>query len=294
LSEPAQQGLAAAHSIFSLLDEQAEPDSETAEIARARGELRFEHVSFAGSPDQCREIGTEQTANGCSMLQGISLTVHPGEMVALVSFQESSIIALANLVPLFFHPARGKIFLDGQDVESISLASLRANIALVSCDATLFNDTLAANIAYGEVGQVTEARIMSAAYEAHVSEFARALPEGMQTGVGVQGKRSPCWQLTSGQRFRIAVARALLKDSPILILNETGEAFDAESVPHVEAALEAVTRGRTTLVVARRLSTVTKAKRVVLLHKGHIAAIGTHNDLLARNEIYGRLARTFT
>jgi subfamily B ATP-binding cassette protein MsbA len=223
----------------------------------------------------------------------INLTVHSGEMVALVSFQESSITALANLVPLFCHPAGGKIFLDGQDLKSISLASLRANIAVVSVDAPLFNDTLAANIAYGDLSQATEARIMAAAYAAHVSEFARGLPEGMQTPVGMEDKPSPGLQLTSGQRLRIAVARALLKDSPVLILNETGEALDAESMPHVEAALDAVTRGRTTLVVARRLSTVKKANRVILLHKGRIAAIGTHIDLLATNEIYGRLARSF-
>lgn len=293
LSKSAQQGLAAGQSILSLLDEQAEPESGTALIARSRGELRFENISFADSLGQYREMSAEQVAKGYSVVREINLTVHSGEMVALVSFQESSITALANLVPLFCHPAGGKIFLDGQDLKSISLASLRANIAVVSVDAPLFNDTLAANIAYGDLSQATEARIMAAAYAAHVSEFARGLPEGMQTPVGMEDKPSPGLQLTSGQRLRIAVARALLKDSPVLILNETGEALDAESMPHVEAALDAVTRGRTTLVVARRLSTVKKANRVILLHKGRIAAIGTHIDLLATNEIYGRLARSF-
>ena len=293
LSKSVQQGLAAAQSILSLLDEQAEPESGTAVIARSRGELCFENISFVDSPGQCREMSVEPAARGCSVVREINLAVRSGEMVALVSFQESSITALANLVPLFCRPAGGKIFLDGQDLTSISLASLRANIAVVSVDAPLFSDTLAANIAYGDLSQATEARIMAAAYAAHVSEFARALPEGMQTPVGVQGKASPGLQLTSGQRFRIAVARALLKDPPVLILNETGEALDAESMAHVEAALDVVTRGRTTLVVARRLSTVKKANRVILLHKGRIAAIGTHSDLLARNEIYCRLARSF-
>ncbi len=256
-----------------------------------RGELRFEHVSFQDLPKQCGETGAEQAVGACSALRDVSLTVHSGEMVALVSFQENSITTLANLVPLFFHPTGGKIFLDGQDLESISLASLRANIAVVSVDTALSNDTIAANIAYGEMGQATEARIMAAAYAAHVSEFTRELPEGMQTQVGIQGTSGV--KLSAGQRFRIAAARAFLKNPPILILDETGKALDAESVPHVEAALEAVTRERTTLVVAHRLSTVEKANRVVLLHNGRIVAIGRHSELLAREKTYARLARTF-
>lgn len=292
--ETEKQGRVAAYPILSLLDEQPEPESGAAVIERARGELRFEHVSFAGLQDHGDSISGEQAASECPAGREISLTVRPGEMVALVSFQDRSIKALASLVPLFFHPLGGKIFLDEQDLQGLSLASVRANIGVVSADAALFNDTLAANIAWGDMSQGTEARIMSAAYAAHVSEFARDLPEGMQTKVALQGKSNlPGSQLTPGQRFRVAIARALLKDPPILIVDETGEALDVESVPQAEAALDAVTHGRTTLVVARRLSTIEKADRVILLHKGHITAIGTHTDLLSKNPLYARLARTF-
>ena len=283
-----QPGLIAASSIFSLLDEQPETEAGTVAIERARGELRFEQVSFCPALEEGFKAGLESGFEACSALRDINLTVHPGEMVALVSFQTSSAAALANLVPLFFRPASGRILLDGHDLQSISLASLRANIALISADTELFNDTIAANIAYGDMGCATEARIMSMAYAAHVSEFVREMPEGLQTPVGTQGLK-----LSAGQRFRIAIARALLKNPPVLIVNEISEALDSGTTLHVDAALEAVTRGRTTLVITHRLSTVKKTNRVVLLHKGGIMAIGTHGELLAKHETYSRLARTF-
>jgi subfamily B ATP-binding cassette protein MsbA len=287
-----QPGLIAGRSIFSLLDEQPEPEAGTVAIERARGELRFEQVSFCpalGGFESDSKSGFEACpALPDIMLQNVNLTVHPGEMVALVGFQTGSAAALANLVPLFFHPASGRILLDGCDLQSISLASLRANIALISADAELFNDTIAANIAYGDMRCATEVRIMSAAYAAHVSEFVRQMPEGLQTPVGTQGLK-----LSPGQRFRIAIARALLKNSPVLIVNEISERLDSGTAHHVDAALEAVTRERTTLIITHRLSTVKKADRVVLLHKGGVAAVGTHRELLTKDETYARLARTF-
>jgi subfamily B ATP-binding cassette protein MsbA len=282
-----QPGLIAGHSIFSLLDEQPEPEAGTVAIEHARGELRFEQVSFCpalGGFESDSESGFEAR----SALRNVNLTVHPGEMVALVGFQPGSAAALANLVPLFFNPASGRILLDGCDLQSISLASLRANIALISADAELFNDTIAANIAYGDMRCATEVRIMSAAYAAHVSEFVRQMPEGLQTPVGTQGLK-----LSPGQRFRIAIARALLKNSPVLIVNEISERLDSGTAHHVDAAVEAVTRERTTLIITHRLSTVKKADRVVLLHKGGVAAVGTHRELLTKDETYARLARTF-
>ncbi|SEK40045.1 ABC transporter transmembrane domain-containing protein [Nitrosovibrio tenuis] len=282
-----QPGLIAGDSIFSLLDEPPEPETGTVAIERTRGELRFEQVSFCPAVGDGFEAGPESGFEACSVLRDINLMVHPGEMVALVSFQTSSAAALANLVPLFFRPVSGRILLDGRDLQSISLASLRANIALISADAELFNDTIAANIAYGDMSCATEARIMSAAYAARVSEFVRELPEGLQTPVGTQGLK-----LSAGQRFRIAIARALLKNSPVLIVNEISKALDAETTHHMDA-LEAVTRGRTTLVITHRLATLSKTDRVVLLHKGSITAIGSHSELLAKHGTYARLARTF-
>jgi subfamily B ATP-binding cassette protein MsbA len=287
-----QPGLIAGRSIFSLLDEQPEPEAGTVAIEHARGELRFEQVSFCpalGGFESRFESGFEACpALPDIMLRNVNLTVHPGEMVALVGFQPGSAAALANLVPLFFHPASGRILLDGCDLQSISLSSLRANIAFISADAELFNDTIAANIAYGDMRCATEVRIMSAAYVAHVSEFVRQMPEGLQTSVGTQGLK-----LSPGQRFRIAIARALLKNSPVLIVNEISERLDSDTAHHVDAALEAVTRERTTLIITHRLSTVKKADRVVLLHKGGVAAVGTHRELLTKDETYARLARTF-
>lgn len=303
VNQTAREGWSQVQDIFSLLDEPAESDPGSAHIERVRGELRFERVRIGashsrypeGQTDQLSEQAGNQAFEIRSPVPEINLTVHPGEMVALVGFQESTVTALAELVPLFFHPSGGKIFLDGQDLETISLDSLRANIALVSAEAMLFNDTLAANIAFGDMSEATEARIMAAAYAAHVIEFARKLPEGMQTSLDATGTGHPTsLRLTSGQRFCVAAARALLKNSPILIVDEAGEALDAESAALAEAGLKAAATGRTTLIIARRLSTVKKAGRIVLLDKGRVVATGTHSELLANSPLYARLVRTFT
>lgn len=301
-----QSGLIAAESVFSLLDQVAEPDNGTIIIERAQGELRFEQVSFCqdweknihadlevsskanteASPKVSPKANIGLCGEACLVLRDITLTVQPYEMVALVGFRDST-AALANMVPRFVNPTSGKILLDGHDLKSFKLASLRANVSLISAETTLFSDTIAANIAYGATCRATEANITAAAHAAHASEFIREMPEGLQTLVGEQGV-----QLTNGQRLRIVIARVLLKNSPILVLDEAFGAIDYESVHHVKAALDAVMQGRTTLVIANSSSTLEKADRVVLLDKGRIIEIGSHQELFARGGAYARLART--
>ncbi len=274
VSEYLQRGLAAAESVFTLLDTASEADPGKTTIGRARGELAFNAVSFGYG-------GHERLA-----LQDINLSIRAGENVALVGASGSGKTTLANLVPRFYIPTAGQILLDGMDLSELTLASLRANIALVSQEVVLFNDTLAANIAYGQAGPVSEADIVAAATAAHAMEFIRDWPEGLQTLVGERGVK-----LSGGQRQRIAIARAILKNAPILILDEATSALDSESERHVQAALETLMQGRTTLVIAHRLSTIEKADRIVVLNKGCIVESGQHAELLAKNGAYAQLHR---
>jgi subfamily B ATP-binding cassette protein MsbA len=293
LKEVLRDGLEAVESVFSLLDQEPEPDTGAIIVERARGELRFEQVRFYHDQDKSFEAGSkanpepgsQQVIGACSALPGITLTIQPGEMVALVGFSGSTGV-LASLVPRFINPASGKILLDGHDLRSLELASLRANIALISAKTTLFNDTIAANIAYGALGRATEATITAAAQAAHATEFIRKMPQGLQTPVGEHGVN-----LTEGQRLRIAIARALIKNSPILILDEAAEKMDIESARHVQAALDAIVQERTTLVIADRLATLEKADHVVLLGRGGAVEIGSHRELLARGGAYAKLAQ---
>jgi len=274
INEYLQKGLAAAESVFQLIDRESEPDHGTAVIGRARGEVRFEGVGFSYG------------GSGRPALDGIDLAIAPGETVALVGASGAGKTTLANMVPRFYQPTRGRVLLDRYDLETLSLASLRANIALVSQDVVLFNDTVAANIAYGMMKGAVERDIIAAAEAAHAMGFIREMPQGLATLVGENGLK-----LSGGQRQRIAIARALLKNAPVLVLDEATSALDTESERHVQAALEALMRGRTTLVIAHRLSTVEKADRIVALDRGRIAETGTHRELLARGGIYDKLYR---
>jgi subfamily B ATP-binding cassette protein MsbA len=274
VNEGIQRGLAAAELFFEIIDEPSEIDNGTISFGHAQGSIEFQDVDFA------------YAAEGPLALAGINLKILPGETVALVGQSGGGKTSLVTLLPRFYHPTRGRILLDGHDIETLRLTDLRANIALVSQDVVLFNDTLAANIAYGQP-DATEDQIVAAATAAHAMDFIREMPEGLQTMIGERGLR-----LSGGQRQRIAIARALLKDAPILILDEATSALDSESEKHVQAALEVLMQNRTTLIIAHRLSTIEKADRILVLQKGRIVEEGSHADLLARNGVYAGLYRT--
>ena len=274
MSEYLQRGLAASESIFELLDTPSEIDFGKSTLGRAKGQIAFEHVSLSYQHD-------DRWA-----LRDINLEIPAGQAVALVGPSGSGKSTLANLVPRFYLPSSGRITLDDKDLADLTLESLRANIALVSQEVVLFNDTIAANIAYGQMREVTEAEIIAAAQAAHAMEFINDMPLGLNTLVGERGVK-----LSGGQRQRIAIARAILKNAPILILDEATSALDSESERHVQAALETLMHGRTSLVIAHRLSTIEKADRIIVLQKGKIVETGTHQELLAKNEVYARLHR---
>jgi subfamily B ATP-binding cassette protein MsbA len=274
INAPLQRGLAGAESVFRMLDEAAEVDLGTTDLDRARGEIEFAAVSL-------RYAGAERDA-----LAAIDLNIRPGETVALVGPSGGGKSSFVNLVPRFYHASGGQIRIDGHDIESLTLGSLRANIAHVGQEVFLFDDTVSANIAYGGKRLATRGEIEAAARAAHALEFIEAMPQGFDTVIGENGAR-----LSGGQRQRIAIARAILKDAPILILDEATSALDSESERAVQDALETLMQGRTTLVIAHRLSTIERADRIVVLSHGRIAEIGNHAQLLAENGLYAGLYR---
>jgi subfamily B ATP-binding cassette protein MsbA len=293
VSESMGQSLSVAESFFSLLDRDIESDKGTTALRQVRGELKFVHVSYcpkakmsSAATEATCELRSEYNGGSYAPVRDITLTIKPGELVALVDSSGAK-FTLLNLVPRFLDPTSGQIFLDDHDLGSVTLASLRANVALVSSGTVEFNDTIAANIAFGAMNRATEGNITAVAQAAHASEFIRRMPQGLQTMIGEQEQK-----LSGDQRLRIAIARALLKDPRILLLDETFDAADAESRHHVEAALEALTRGRTTLVIEPRLSTLQKADSVVLLQEGRIIDSGRHGELLARNRAYAKFSQT--
>jgi ATP-binding cassette, subfamily B, bacterial MsbA len=272
VSGPLQQGIAAGQSIFDLLDELPEPAGGDRVAQRTRGDIEFDDISFS------------YPAGKSVALRGVSLRVGAGETLAIVGRSGSGKSTLVNLLPRFYDVNAGAVRVDGADVRDYQLASLREQVALVSQEVVLFNDTIRANIAFGR--DVSAAAVEEAARAAHVLEFVRDLPAGLDTVVGDRGVL-----LSGGQRQRISIARALLKNAPILILDEATSALDTESERIIQAALEKLMHNRTTLVIAHRLSTVEKADRIVVMESGRVIESGTHAELIAREGQYASLHR---
>lgn len=269
-----QGSLAASESIFSILDLESEPDPGTVILDRARGELRFEQVSFHHS--------LEENA----VLNDITLAINPGEKIALVGSSDDSKKIFVNLIPRFIQPTHGRILLDGHELTTLKLASLRSNISWISQEVPLFNDSIAANIAFSKMECATEGEIIAAAQAAHAIEFIREMPQGMQTQVGIHGI-----QLTKDQCQLIAIARALLKNPPIIILEELNTTLDPESERYIQEALETLMQNRTSIIIARRRATIEKADRIFVIEQNYISEIGSHRELLAMEGIYAKLYR---
>jgi subfamily B ATP-binding cassette protein MsbA len=271
MSGPLQQGLAAGQSVFEIMDEPTEGSGGSRPLTRARGAIEFRHVSF------------EYAGGKGGVLHDVSFTVDPGETVAIVGRSGSGKTTLVGLVPRFYDAQQGAVLLDGVDVREYRLTDLRSQVSLVSQDVVLFNDTIRNNIAFNAIGK-SDAEVEAAARAANVLEFVAQQPLGFDALLSDRGQN-----LSGGQRQRISIARALLKDSPVLILDEATAALDNESERRVQQELGTLMRGRTTLVIAHRLSTVEGADRIVVLDRGRIVEMGNHHELLARGGLYATL-----
>ena len=272
VNEHIQKGLAASESVFNILDTDIEPQSGDKKLTDVKGAIEFKNVSY-----RYPEAKTEA-------LDSISLVIKPGETVALVGESGSGKTTLANLIPRFYELQAGTILYDDVDVAELSLLSLRKNIAYVSQDVVLFNDSVRNNIAYGDKNDASDEAIWAAAEAAYAIEFIKDLPEKMDTIVGEDGAR-----LSGGQRQRLAIARALLKNAKLLILDEATSSLDTRSERHIQSALDNVKRGRTSLIIAHRLSTIENADHIIVLDKGYIVEEGKHDELLKLKKHYARL-----
>jgi subfamily B ATP-binding cassette protein MsbA len=282
INQPLQRGLTAAEMIFQLIDQPIEEEdiaqSKLKRLERAKGEIRFDNLCFSYDQEDGRK----------DALRNINLDIKPGEVVAFVGPSGGGKSTLVNLLPRFFKPKSGRILLDQIPIEEIVLADLRKQIAFVSQDVILFNDTIAANVAYGSNAKdgIDRGRVVEALEAANLSNLLLELPNGIDTLIGDNGNR-----LSGGQRQRLAIARAIYKNAPILILDEATSALDSESERQVQEALERLMVGRTTLVIAHRLSTIEHADRIAVLDHGEIVEYGSHQELIAKNGLYAGLHR---
>lgn len=267
-----QRGLAAAKSVFDVLDQPIEQDTGTYQLTEVKGDIRFEQVSF------------QYPGHDKQVLFDISFHAEPGKTVALVGRSGSGKTTISSLLPRFYELSSGSISIDGQDIRNCTLASLRQQIALVSQHVTLFNDTIANNICYGATTPVSDEQLQAVAEKAHVLEFANQLKDGLNTVIGENGV-----SLSGGQRQRIAIARALLREAPILILDEATSALDTESERKIQSALNELLKGRTSIVIAHRLSTIENADQIIVMDQGRIVEQGDHSSLLAQDGAYAQL-----
>jgi subfamily B ATP-binding cassette protein MsbA len=267
-----QEGIAAAKRIFHVLDTKPEITDRpgAVDLGRVGGEFEFRDVSFTYTGDEFA-------------LTGVSFQASKGQRIALVGESGSGKTTVANLLPRLFEVTSGRIVVGGRDIRDVTMTSLRRNIAMVTQEMVLFNDTIRANIAYG-TENATQESVIEAARSAHAHEFIMEMPQGYDTVVGESGVR-----LSGGQRQRICIARAIIKDAPILILDEATSSLDTESEREVQAALDRLMKDRTTLIIAHRLSTVINADRIIVLHKGRIMEQGTHRELMEKKGYYSKL-----
>jgi len=277
IMEHLQRGLAACESVFGLIDEESEEDEGTVELESVRGEIVFDGVSF-------KYPGADAYA-----LEEIDLTIKPGESVAIVGSSGSGKTTLANMLPRFFSPTKGRVFVDGQEIAAITLKNLRSNIALVSQEVALFNDSVVANIIYGSAAEAEPQRIIDAADGAFATEFINKLADGFESGVGEKGMK-----LSGGQRQRLAIARTLFKDAPIVIMDEATSALDAASEKLVKEAFERLRQGRTTIIIAHRFSTIENVDRIVVMDSGRIVEVGTHDELMNQKGRYEKLYAVYS
>ncbi len=294
INQPLQRGIAAADMIFKLMDQPIEEDSlrraNAIKLNKAEGNLEFKSVSFAYTGLSSIESipASDDGAPAREVLKHIDLKIPAGEVVAFVGPSGSGKSTLVNLLPRFFNPSSGSIYLDGLDIQDIDLKDLRRQMAFVSQDVVLFNDTIAANVAYGASSpeEIDRGKVHEALQAANLAELIQELPEGIDSEVGDNGNR-----LSGGQRQRLAIARAIYKNAPILILDEATSALDSESERQVQDALEKLMEGRTTLVIAHRLSTIENANRIVVLDHGRVVENGSHAQLIEQNGLYASLHR---